>query len=83
MKSEGAQTQTMTRWHACLSQRSTLTNNPLSTELYLVLGPITYVAAEGQSLIEAIDLYRFPPSYKMDRTQFLTHLCLSLRLMET
>ena len=38
-----AQTPTLTKWHAYLQQRSTLSSSPLSLEMWGLLGPVEYV----------------------------------------
>ena len=38
-----AQTLTLTKWYACLHQRSTLSTSPLPLETQMLLGPIEYV----------------------------------------
>lgn len=38
-----AQSPTLTKWHVCLQQRSTLCSSPLLLEMWMLLGPVEYV----------------------------------------
>ena len=63
-KSGRAQLQTVTKWHAYLSQHSTLSTSPLSAKLHAILDPVIYVTAEPTSLMEIADTPEIPSSVK-------------------
>lgn len=66
------QTQTVGQMTYIFATEEHINQLHLERRAPIVLGPVTYMRTEGQSLMEATEPHRLPPSYRRDKVQFIT-----------